>query len=90
MEEINVSNTKTILLKLPYKFRDRSGGIGHVSYGSHGHQDRFSDRPNRETVNILSDPLFGDIQDVTTVKDSIFAKAKGKSKPTGRSFATIQ
>ena len=34
MEEINVSNTMTILLKLPYKFRDRSGGIGHVSYGS--------------------------------------------------------
>ena len=66
MEEMNVASTmKTILLKLPYKLRDRWMNRAYQLQEQHGHRANFSDLVEfmKRQVKILSDPLLGNIQD---------------------------
>lgn len=92
MEEMNVaSNMKTILLKLPYRLRDKWRSRACQLQEQRGHRARFSDLVDfiERQVKILSDPLFGNIQDAkpaATVKSS--TKTREKSRPRGSSFAT--
>lgn len=94
MEELNVaSSMKTILLKLPYKLRDKWRNRACQLQEQHGRRASFSDLVDfmERQVKILSDPLFGNIQDaktITSVKSSTFVKAREKlPRPRGSSFA---
>lgn len=94
MDEMNVaSNMRAILLKLPHKLRDKWRNEVCELQELHGHQAKCSDLVyfTERQVKILSDPLFGNIQDAkpaAAVKISTFAKARGKSRPRGNSFVT--
>jgi len=93
MEEMNVvSNMRTILMKLPYKIRERWRNKA-CELQEHGqHCAMFSDLVKfiERQVKILSDPLFGNIQDAkqtSTVKTSTIIKSRERSSPRS-SFAT--
>lgn len=95
MDEMNVvSNMKPILQKLPYKLRDKWRNRACQLQEERGHRDTFPDRVNfiERQVKILSDPLFGSIQDdkpTAAIKTVISTFSKGKPSLRGSSFATI-
>ena len=92
MDEMNVvSNMKNILQKLPYKLRDKWRNRACQLQEERGHRATFPDLVDfmERQVKILSDPLFGNIQDdkpSTTFKTSTFSKER--SRPRVSSFAT--
>lgn len=93
MEEMNVAfNMRTILLKLPYKLRDKWRNRKYELQEQHGHRARFPDLVDftKRHVKILSDPILGHILDaysVSTVKGFTFT-AREMLRLKGSSFAT--
>nr|XP_049612597.1 uncharacterized protein LOC125990036 isoform X1 [Syngnathus scovelli] len=95
MEEMdNPTNMRVILSKLPYKMRERWRNVAFEMQENKGRRARFTDLVDyidRQT-KIVSDPLFGDLQEVslsTKQKEkSSFVKIAKESTPRSSSFAT--
>lgn len=94
MEEMNVaSNMRIILLKLPYKLRDKWRDRACELQEQRGDRAKFPDLVNliEKQVKMLSDPLFGNTQDAkpaTAAKSSAFVKSREKSRLRVSDFAT--
>ncbi|CAM4608863.1 unnamed protein product [Leuciscus chuanchicus] len=87
MEELNVpSNLRLIMMKLPYKLREKWRSVTWELQERRGYRAMFPDFVAfiERQVKILSDPLFGDLQG--TPSDS---SSKQKSRHTGRGQATV-
>lgn len=96
MRELDMpSNMRSIVLKLPYKLRERWRGIAFDLQERRGQRPVFSDLVMfiETQVKIFSDPLFGNIQDshtTTTSKASTLSHVRANpiKTPRGSSFAT--
>lgn len=91
MEELNVtSNMRIIMMKMPYRLRERWRVVACELQEHRGYRALFHDLVNfiEKQVKIMSDPLFGDIHEskVDTGKRSL--KVKGQ-KYKESSFATV-
>ncbi len=92
MDEINVSsNLKNIMMKLPYRLREKWRTTACELQERNGCRLRFIDMVDfiEHQVKILTDPLFGDIKDTQA---PISHKAKVKYLPCsglGRNSATV-
>ena len=89
MEELDLSsNLKALVTKLPYKIREKWRSEVCVLQERRNSKIRFSDlvRFLECQVKILTDPVFGNIQDPTTPKVPKITSKRPKS--TGSSFAT--
>ncbi len=92
MDEINVSsNLKNIMMKLPYRLREKWRTTACELQERNGCRLKFIDMVDfiEHQVKILTDPLFGDIKDTQA---PISHKAKVKSLPCsgwGRNSATV-
>lgn len=85
MEEMNVpSNLRLIVMKLPYKFREKWRAVACDLQEYHGNRAKFSDlvRFIEHQVKILSHPLYGDLQS-GQASSSFHAKAQPKSTSKG-------
>ena len=88
------TNMRAVMSKLPYKLRERWRIVAHDILETSGQRAIFKDLVAfiEKQVQIISDPLFGDIRDVATGSSSIKANSKMKSEPLnkirGNSFAT--
>ncbi len=92
MDEINVSsNLKNIMMKLPYRLREKWRTTACELQERNGCRLKFIDMVDfiEHQVKILTDPLFGDIKDTQA---PISHKAKVKSLPCSgwaRNSATV-
>ena len=94
MSEMNMpSNMRAIVLKLPYKLREKWRNTAYELQEKHSRQAGFSDIVNliERQVSIASSPLFGNIQDTFTSTPQYKERNKvsqGCFKGKGSSFAT--
>lgn len=94
MEEMdNPSNMRTVLSKLPYKLRERWRNTAFDFQVRHKRRARFEDLVAFIDLHaqVMNDPLFGDIQDVSSdakAKPKPAAKSAKKSDMKGANFAT--
>ena len=91
MDEMNVaSNMRTILLKLPYKLRDIWRNRA-CDLKERGYRPMFSDLVKfiERQVMILSDPLFGNIQDPKQTSNVKPVKPREKSCPKSNFATTV-
>ncbi|KAK0139489.1 hypothetical protein N1851_023681 [Merluccius polli] len=88
------TNMRAVMSKLPYKLRERWRIVAHDILEKSGQRAIFKDLVAfiEKQVQIISDPLFGDIRDVASGSSSIKASTRMKSQPLnkirGNSFAT--
>ena len=88
------TNMRAVMSKLPYKLRERWRIVAHDILETSGQGAIFKDLVAfiEKQVQIISDPLFGDIRDVATGSSSIKANSRMNSQPLnkirGNSFAT--
>lgn len=94
MQELDMPvNMKIILCKLPYKMREKWRAFAYDVLETSKHRARFQDLVAfiERQVKILSDPLFGDIQNVTSAIPVSKVDNRLKSQPIkqikGNSFA---
>lgn len=88
--EINLSsNMKILIMKLPYKFRERWRSYVCEFQERERNRPQFQDLVSflERQVKVVSDPVYGDIQDRPT-RPSEKLSNKPKPKSTGVSFAT--
>ncbi|KAK0154798.1 hypothetical protein N1851_002884 [Merluccius polli] len=97
MQEMDMpSNMKTVVCKLPYKYRERWRAVAHDIMEKYNQRAHFVDVVAflEKQVRILSDPIFGNIeppvpQNVTASKPCNNFKMQTKSfRGKGSSFAT--
>jgi len=94
MTEMNMpSNMRAIVMKLPYKLRERWRNTAYELQEKHCRQAGFSDIVSfvERQVSIASDPLFGNIQDTSILppKYNVGHKvSQVRFKGRGSSFAT--
>lgn len=94
MSEMNMpSNIRAIIMKLPYKLREKWRNVAFEHQERRHHQLVFGDVVNfiERQVSIASDPLYGDIQDtaVSFSKLKVGNKlSQGRTKEKGSSFVT--
>ncbi|XP_071058619.1 uncharacterized protein [Pseudochaenichthys georgianus] len=93
MCELNMpSNMLAIIKKLPYKYRDKWRTLAYDLQKRQGRRATFTDIVNfiKRQVDIVSDPLFGDIQDTPPAANKDVRKAtfEPRSRMRGSSFAT--
>lgn len=79
------TNMKAILLKLPYRLREKWRDSACQIQKTHGRRPKFPDLVDflEWQVEIMSDPLFGNIQDarpLATVKSYTFPKTKDQNQ----------
>lgn len=89
MEELDaVANMRSIALKLPYKLRERWRTKAFELQEQRSHKVKMVDLVSfiEKQANIVSDPIFGDIQDSSPSKGKPKVLVKPKSKS---SFAII-
>ncbi|XP_056099936.1 uncharacterized protein LOC130078447 [Rhinichthys klamathensis goyatoka] len=87
MEELNVpSNLRLIMMKLPYKLREKWRSVAWELQERRGYRAMFPDFVVfiERQIKILSDPLFGDLQGMPPDLSS-----NPKSRHTGRGQATV-
>ncbi|KAI2645329.1 tRNA-2-methylthio-N(6)-dimethylallyladenosine synthase [Labeo rohita] len=96
MKELDMpANLRTILMKLPYKLREKWRNVACDILEQTGSRAVFVDFVNfiEKQVKIVSDPLFGNINDVppaSHTKQSTQAKQKRKSGTFATSVNTIK
>lgn len=91
MEEINMpSNVRLIVMKLPYKLRERWRVVACELQERRAYRAVFLNLVNfiERQVKILLDPLFGNVQE-TQPHDSVKYKVMPKSLIKERSHATV-
>lgn len=94
MKELDMpTHMRTLILKLPYKLRDKWRVTACELMEKHHQRAQFLDIVTfiEHQVRIVSDPIFGDIQNVQlNTGNKTFNKMKPQSKPKfrGDSFAT--
>lgn len=87
MQELDMPvNMRAIITKLPYKMREQWRTKAHDIMGTTGHRASFSDLVTfiERRVSILSDPLFGDIQDQSTNAAVNKTLTRFKSQPRNK------
>ncbi|XP_023192327.1 uncharacterized protein LOC111609249 isoform X3 [Xiphophorus maculatus] len=90
MKELDLpSNMRTIVLKLPYKLREKWRVTAYELQEQNGHRALFTDLVAFiiKEVKIASDPVFGNIQDPQTGGNSKVSSSS-KQRKKGSSFAT--
>ncbi|KAM7393992.1 hypothetical protein PAMP_020821 [Pampus punctatissimus] len=92
MEELDtVSTMKSIVLKLPYKLRERWRNKAYELQEQHDRRVRILDLVSfiEKQARIAADPLFGDLHDHTAVRGKAKAPVKTQtSKSSGSSYVT--
>ena len=96
MQELDMpTNMRAIMTKLPFKYREKWRTKAHEILERHNRRACFRDLVSflERQVKIISDPLFGDIQDMTRCSPTLMGVNKFKSQPKfsrarGSSFAT--
>lgn len=90
-QEINLSsNLKALIMKLPYKFRERWRCYVCEFQERQNNRPQFPDLVSflEKQVRVVSDPVYGDIQDRPTRTLERQSNKTKPSKSTGASFAT--
>lgn len=93
----NPTNMKRIIAKLPFKLKEKWRSTAFEFHERNNCRAKFEQLVHfiERQAKMVSDPLFGDIQDPTPKKDikgfkpSSFAKAKSTPTYHGSSFATV-
>ncbi|XP_076853974.1 uncharacterized protein LOC143509288 [Brachyhypopomus gauderio] len=88
LEEMNVpSNLRLMMMKLPYKMRERWRAVACDLQERRGTRAMFADFVTfiERQVKIMSDPLFGDLQGTPSYHTSL----KFKARPSGRGHVTV-
>ncbi len=96
MEELDtVSNMRSLVFKLPYKLRERWRNKAYELQEERSRRIRILDLVSfvEKQARVAADPVFGDLQDPSTVKGKVAVKPRSAiksqmSKSVGSSFAT--
>lgn len=96
MEELDtISSIRSIVLKLPYKLREKWRSKPYELQEERSRRVRILDLVHfiEKQAQMAADPAFGDLQDQTTVKGKVTTKTRPPAKPqitksSGSSFVT--
>lgn len=84
------SNMLNVIRKLPYKLRDKWRSRACDQQERKERRAKFSDIVDftEKQIKVLTDPVFGSIQDPPTITGKVSFKPKSQPCPKGASFAT--